>query len=322
MKRGEMSVVEPTEEQRDEAALWLAKRTGGSFGTGDAEKLEHWLNADRRHRRAFDELRVLYAQLEAPAKRVAAIAPLRRKVAARLQPRWSWIAPPAAAVAMLCSIWWVNPAMIQNWQADIVTGQQVVSSITLPDGSLARLGADTALALDFHEGRRRVRLLRGEAYFEVRHGEPGMFTVIATGDEIRDIGTKFNIDLDEEQTEVTVSEGAVEVMGANDTSSVIVGQGNQVAIAAGRTGGIRQADTELALSWLSGRLVIQGARVEDVVHALQRHSSSRIIVRGSLANREISGTFPLTDVDASLATIAAAVDGSITRVTPLVTFLY
>ena len=322
MKRGEMSGEEPTDEQRDEAALWLAKRTGGSLQSGDAEKLEDWLNADRRHRRAFDELRVLYAQLEEPAQRMAAKSPLRGKFAARFQPGWNWLMPPLAAAAIVCSIWWIDPGMVQNWRADIVTGQQVVSDITLPDGSVARLGADTALTLDFDDGKRRIGLLRGEAYFEVRHGQPGIFTVTAAGDEVRDIGTKFNVDLQDDQTEVAVLEGAVEVIGANDASSVIVREGNQVAIAGGRARNVEPTDTELALSWLTGRLVVQGVTVAEVVHSLQRHATTRIMVRGSLARRKISGTFPLTDVDASLSTIVSAVGGSMTKVTPFVTVLY
>jgi transmembrane sensor len=243
-------------------------------------------------------------------------------MAARLYPRWNWLSPPATVVATLCLVWWVDPSIVQNWRADIVTGEQFVSTFTLPDGSTAHLGADTALSLDFNDGRRRVRLLRGEAYFEVRHGLPGTFTVAVNADEVRDIGTKFNVDLDTDQTEITVSEGAVEVLGSNDTSPIVLRAGDQVAIAGGRTSSLRSTDADLALSWLTGRLVVQGVRVDDLVRELQRHTSSRIIVRGSLADRQISGTFPLTDVDASLATIASAVDGSVTHVTPLMTVLY
>ncbi len=317
-----MASDEPTEEQRDQAALWLAKRTGGSFGANDARKLDDWLNADRRHRRAFDELRVLYAQLESPAQRLAAKAPFSRKLAVRLRPRLGWLVPPAAAIAVFLGVCWLNPSLIQNWQADIVTHQEIVSNIVLPDGSLARLGADTAVGLDFNDGRRHVRLLRGEAYFEVRHGEPGTFTVTAGGDEVRDIGTKFNVDMGIAETDVVVSEGAVAVLGSNDSEPVILREGNQVTLAGGRVGRIAATDTGLALAWMSGRLVVQGARVADVVRALERHSPRPIVVRGRLADRRISGTFPLTDVDASLETIAQAVDATVTHVPSLLTVLY
>lgn len=148
------------------------------------------------------------------------------------------------------------------------------------------------------------------------------FAVIANADEVRDIGTKFNVGLDPGRTDVTVSEGAVEIRGAGDASSMMVRAGNQVAIADGKARGVQAADTDLVLSWLTGRLVVQGVRVEDLVRVLQRHTSTRLIVRSGLAGREISGTFPLTNIDASLATIASAVDGSVTRVTLLVTVLY
>ncbi|MGV1794018.1 DUF4880 domain-containing protein [Rhizobium lusitanum] len=317
-----MTSDEPTEEQRDQAALWLAKRTGGSFGASDARKLDDWLNADRRHRRAFDDLRVLYAQLELPAQRLAARTMFRRKLALGLRPRLGWLIPPAAAIAVFLGFCWLNPSLVENWQADIVTHQEIVSDITLPDGSLARLGADTAVGLDFRDGRRRVRLLRGEAYFEVRHGVPGTFTVITRGDEVRDIGTKFNVDMGIAETDVVVSEGAVAVIGSNDSVPVILREGNETTLAGGRVGKIAPTDTSLALSWMSGRLVVQGARVADVVRALERHSPRPIVVRGRLADRRISGTFPLTDVDASLETIAQAVNATLTRVPSLLTVLY
>lgn len=317
-----MKPDEPTEEQRDEAALWLARKTGGSLTPETAAAFETWLNADRRHRRAYDEARVLFAQLEAPARRLDAVAPLRRKLAVRLEPRWSWLLAPIAPVIALLIVWLVNPAVIQNWQADIVTSRQLVSTITLPDGSIAHLGADTALALDFAESHRRVRLLRGEAYFEVRHGASGAFTVEANGDEIRDIGTKFDVDLIQDQTQVVVAEGAVEVAGRADATPVILRLGDQVVVKMGRLGRVQSVDPDLALAWMSGRLVVQGATVADAAAALQRHTRSWIIVRGGLAQRQISGSFPLTNVDDSLSTIAAAVKGTVVHVSPLVTVLY
>lgn len=317
-----MTGDEPTEEQRDEAAIWLAKRIGGSLTPDDAEELEAWLNKDRRHRLVYDELRVLYARLEEPARRVAAVAPIRRKIGARLTPRWGWIVPPMTIAAALCLVWWINPATIQNWQADIVTGQEIVSTVPLPDGSVAQLGADTAIRLDFQEGRRRVHVLRGEAFFDVYHSGGDTFTVIADGDEVRDIGTKFNVDLNTDRMDVTVSEGAVEVIGGNDDEPVLINEGNGAAIVDGKVQTVQPADTDLALSWLSGRLVVEGASVEELVRTLQRHSTSRIVVRGYLADRRISGTFPLNDVPASLQTIASTVGGSTMHVTPLMIVIY
>ncbi|AYD03592.1 FecR domain-containing protein [Neorhizobium sp. NCHU2750] len=318
----EMSGEEPTDEQREEAALWLAKRTGGSFDQAEAKVFDDWLNADLRHRRAFDDVRVLYARLEEPAHRFVAAAPIRRRIIARLQPRWTWLVPPLAAGTALCSIAWLAPDIMQNWQADIVTGTEIVTTVALPDGSITRLGADTAVSLEFHDGMRQVRIFRGEAYFEVKHDVPGRFTVLAGADKVRDIGTKFNVDLDGGRTGVIVAEGAVEVAGSDDATGLVLRQGDEVAILGGRVGAVSKVDTNIALSWLGGRLVVQGAKVESLVRELQRHSKGRVVVIGAVADRTVSGTFSLADVDGSISTIADAVGGSVTRIGPLLTILH
>jgi transmembrane sensor len=313
---------EPTDSQRDEAALWLAKKAGGSLGPEEARAHEAWINADRRHRRAYDELRVLYAQLEMPANRVATGRTIKRAMLARLMPRRAWLLAPTVTALALLFLWAIEPPFVQNWRADVVSSGRYLTDVALPDGSTAKLSADTALALSFRDGRRRVRLLRGEAFFEVRHDVPGMFSVEAHGDLIRDIGTKFNIDATAGRTEVVVAEGAVEVMGGSDPGPVRLDEGNQIVVQEGRAGRVEPVDTDLALAWMSGRLVVQGARVADLVAVLQRHYAGRIVVRGALADRKVSGTFPLTDIDGSLQTLAAAVGGKLVHVTTLVTILF
>jgi transmembrane sensor len=313
---------EPTDSQRDEAALWLAKKAGGSLGPEEARAHAAWLNADRRHRRAYDELRVLYAQLEMPASRVAADRTIKRAMLARFLPRRALLLAPIVPALALVIVWAIEPPFVQNWQADVVSSGRYLTDAVLPDGSTAKLGADTALALSFGDGQRRVELLRGEAFFEVRHDVPGVFSVEAHGDLIRDIGTKFNIDATDGRTEVVVAEGAVEVTGRSDAGPVRLDEGNQIVVQDGRAGRVEPVDTDLALAWMSGRLVVQGARVADLVAALQRHHSGRIVVRGALADRKVSGTFPLTDIDGSLETLAAAVGGRLVHVTTLVTILF
>lgn len=317
-----MASDEPTDEHRDTAALWIAKTTGGSLGREDAECLERWLDEDRRHRRAFDELRVLYAQIEIPARRAASRNPIRRTFFRFARPRPAWLVAPAVGLAAALVIMLSMPHLVQDWQADIVTGQEIVSDVSLPDGSSARLGADTAIKLDFGSATRRVHLLRGEAYFEVRHEESGVFTVVVDGGEVRDIGTKFNVDVDEKTTEVTVAQGAVAVVGNTDTSIITLREGEQAALSQGRAYALQRADPMSSLAWMSGRLVVENARVDDVVRTLQRHMPGRVAVRGWLSDQRISGTFPLTDARASLETVADAVGGSIVRVTPLLTILY
>lgn len=316
---------EPTEEQKDRAALWLSKRAGGSLTPAEAEELERWLNADRGNRLAFDQMRVLWAQLEAPAARVAAAGGSSAQGRGRVEaPRRaaSVFAVLGLCVALSLGVWLAGPGLYQDFRADVVSGQQAVTDVTLPDGSIARLGADTALDIDFSESRRAVEILRGEAFFEVRHGLPVPFLVDSLGNQVRVVGTRFNVDQIGDRTTVTVKEGAVRVTGKGDAEGLLLSPGEQLVVTAGRAGVVEAADVELALSWMKGHLSVRNVTVRDLVAALERHFEGRIFVRGSLAGRRISGVFPTTDIAASLETIAAATDGAVLRPNRWLSVLY
>lgn len=131
---------EPSEKQRDMAAIWLAKRTGGHFSTSDLNELEEWLNADRLNRLAWDEMRVLWAHLEEPSKRVIRLAPPSTSVARHLTRSRNWIGFAGAGIAATLAVLIIDPNFIQNFQADIVSGRHYVTSQTLPDGTVVKMG--------------------------------------------------------------------------------------------------------------------------------------------------------------------------------------
>lgn len=63
--------LEPTEEQRDEAALWLVCRMGRSLTNEEEAQLQQWLSADLRHRKAYADAQDLWNELGIPAERLA-----------------------------------------------------------------------------------------------------------------------------------------------------------------------------------------------------------------------------------------------------------
>ncbi len=314
--------LKPTDAQRDAAALWLARRTGGSLSSGEQRELDTWLNADPLNRQAWDEMRVLWARLEEPARRVSRRSSPRSGMARRLSSPAGWAAAASAGAAMVAAVWIANPTLIQNMQADVVSGQHYVTPVTLPDGSVATVGADTALVFRFDATRRHVRLLRGAAFFDVVHGSAPAFTIDVDGDAVRVVGTRFTVDRTAADTRVVVEEGEVAVSGARDRRTHHVLPGQQVAVHDGATGDVEDADLSASLAWMSGRLVVHQSTVSEVVATLARHSTKSLVVRGGIAGKRISGTFPLDDIDGSLGTIAAAVNATVIQSLPLVTVLF
>ncbi len=70
------------------------------------------------------------------------------------------------------------------------------------------------------------------------------------------------------------------------------------------------------LAWISGRLVFDRVPLHRVVEALQRQTSSRIVIRGRFSDLLVSGTFPTTNVDESLTAIAGMIEGNVAQITP------
>lgn len=314
--------LQPSEKQREVAALWLAKRSGSPLSEDEKHEFEAWLNQDKLNRLAWDEMRVLWAHLEEPAKRVASLSPPRSAFTRNLTTARGWAAVACGGAFAACAVFVFDPNFVQDMQADIVSGRDYITPVSLPDGSVVRMGADTALSYQFDSKQRQVQLLRGEAFFEVVPGSSPDFKIDVNGDKIRVIGTRFNVDSYSENTTVSVSEGIVSVQGALDERPEHITRGQEIVVTEGQAGLIENNVSEDALSWMSGRLVVDQAPVSQVVAALSRHSTKKFYVRGHLASQSISGTFSLEDIDGSIDTLSAALDAKVVRSLPFITLIF
>jgi len=87
------------------------------------------------------------------------------------------------------------------------------AAIALANGVELRLDSDTAITLDTG---RRVSLERGAIYLDSsnRQGPPEPVEIVARGTVIRDIGTRYEVRLSDQELRVRVRDGRVEVSGA------------------------------------------------------------------------------------------------------------
>ncbi len=315
--------LQPTPAQRAAADLWLVRRDGHESAADEAA-FRRWLGEDARHDLAYREAALLWAGLEAPAARLAErtrVAPARRRnTAGRGLLRWWGTLPLATAAAAAAFVWIAYPSILENMFADVVTARGETAVRELPDGSRLTIGADTALDLDFKNGRRRIVIRRGEAFFDVKPGAAA-FVVDSGYGEVRVLGTAFNVDRTDDGVDVAVKRGAVAVADPAHRSVTLTAD-QHVAVTGGKLGAVGTGDLDNRLAWISGRLVFDRVPLRRVVAALQRQTRSRIVMRGSYADLEISGTFPTANVDDSLAAIASMIDGRITHVTPWVTVIH
>jgi transmembrane sensor len=185
----------------------------------------------------------------------------------------------------------------------------------LADDSVLHLDSDSAVTIRFGENERLVTLDSGQADFEVAHDATRAFRVFAGAAEVVDIGTQFDVRLEQDATVVTVVEGraAVSLAPAQNKdgttnldrpqSPVALGRGQQLRVAQGQWLATPIAvDAQRTTSWIRREIAFDHEPLERVAAEYNRYAPKPIeITTPALKNLEISGTFATDDPDAFIA---------------------
>jgi transmembrane sensor len=189
-------------------------------------------------------------------------------------------------------------------------------SYRLADNSLLRLNTDSAVTVRYSHAERLVVLTSGEADFEVTHETQRPFRVLAGLAEIVDLGTQFDVRLQQDATMVTVVEGQVAVArsasrAGPDTDSnqnqsrqfVPLRANQQIDVTASEWPAIPVTlDAQQATSWLHQQIKFEHEPLERVAAEFNRYAPKPIeITTPALRNLEISGVFATDDSEAFVA---------------------
>ncbi len=157
--------------------------------------------------------------------------------------------------------------------------------VLLCDGSAVTLNACSELHYPaaFARRRREVRLVRGEAFFEVAHDASAPFTVETDDVSVEVLGTKFNINAyDEGVTTVYLKEGRVRlterVTGQQKRYLMTPDQLLAVDRNARECYAVRPAGKSAPEAWLHNNYAFTNAPLEEVVEFLERHYAVEIEV--------------------------------------------
>lgn len=297
----------------------------------DAElrgRFEAWLKASPENESAWASTRTFsdVAALLPAARAAARAAPVpagRRAVSVeRPRPRRSvgrrWAMPVLALAAAACLAVWAGPAMFIHLYADQATGIAELRQLDLPDGSRVTLAPASAIAVIDDARGRHVRLLSGEAFFQVRPDPARPFRVTARDVEATVLGTSFDVRIGSDDVAVSVEEGIVAVGAAGDPveagAKLVAGQFVRVSSA----GMIRGSEPpELVAAWRHGQLYAQETRLGDAIDQLRRSFAGTIVLTdGDLAERRVTGAYNLADPEDALRGMTRVHGATVRRITP------
>ena len=154
---------------------------------------------------------------------------------------------------------------------EVPAGQYL--SMELQDGSKVWLNAGTRLEypLVFAGGERRVKVA-GEAMFDVEHDPAHPFVVETFACDVRVLGTKFNVEANEEEGIFTADllRGRVQVCNRTDRSDRITMEPNQTVHLENGKLQLHAQENADKLLWTDGILCITGMTFEEVMAKFER----------------------------------------------------
>ncbi|TFH76500.1 MULTISPECIES: FecR family protein [Pseudomonas] len=281
----------------------------------EREEFAKWHAANEEHARAWRQLGMLdqrFSVASGPAR--AALLQSREGIRRRVRKLGSGLASVVAVIGL--SLFAAEHYLpLDYWLADQRTATGEQRTVRLADGTVVNLNTHSAMDVRFDEKQRLVVLQEGEILIETGHGDARPFIVETREGRMRALGTRFLVKREEQGTRLSVLRSAVAAHPQSDPQEQILREGQQVLI---RNNGL---DAVVALNpgadaWTRGMLVVDNARLEDLVHELGRYRRGHLGIAPEVADLRITGSFPLHDTDKALSALLPTLPVQIEQHTP------
>lgn len=297
-----------SEEIAEAAASWVARMHDAGCGREAEEQLRAWLASSEDHRRAFQRMERAWARAGEIRLRAGA-----ERAAARGFGRFGWRRAALATGAIAATV--IAVILVRGWADDGTTtrvGEQ--QARVLADGTRVLLNTDTRIEVSYDQRARRVRLVRGEAWFEVSHRPSWPFLVSVDGEEIRALGTSFIVRHDgDHELSVTLVEGRIVVtpVGAGAEMPLqapqVMAPGQRLTLSERRAPAIDRPELGRIAAWRHGQVDFDETPLREAAAEMNRYSETRVVIADpEIAGLHIGGVFRAGDSDEFVRVVTTA----------------
>jgi transmembrane sensor len=293
---------------RAESSVWIV-RLHSEERTPELEAaLREWLASDPENARQFEHITDVW---EIGGAVAANGLPRMRSWNAGTSPHWRL----AAAAALVCAItlftaywWWSGSAYVTN------RGEQRL--VRLDDGSRVSLNSDTRLRVEFGPNERRVRLDRGEGFFEVAKDVSRPFIVQAGDRQVTALGTTFVVRYEPARTAITLVEGKVAISALGSFSAAQEGEpaqkpttsiqpqadvftltpGERLTLAKLAPPRIDAPRIDAITAWRRGEVLLEATPLTEAVAEMNRYDERQLVLDSTdLGTVRVSGVYRTGD---------------------------
>jgi len=287
----------------EQAVHWLIESQGDDFGQVQQLALEHWLQANQEHQRAWAHIQqvnqrlrgvsspVVHATLQAPP------SPARRRALKALL-----LVGVASATGLGLQQHDPLPGLMADYRSPL--GQR--RRMQLVDGSVLQLNTRSAADARFDSQQRQLRLFEGELALQVASDARPLLLRTAEGALRLDSG-RFNVRQFDGYSLVSVFQGAASAAGQPLRAG-------QQARFTGAWRSVTPLDPNVG-AWVDGMLVASQMRLADFLAELGRYRHGQLGCSEQVADLRISGSYPLDDSERILQMLEVALPVRVRRFT-------
>lgn len=204
---------------------------------------------------------------------------------------WLWVASTAAVILVTYFSFFNTNKLITE---TAIPGQLL--TVTLPDKSTVTLNSETTLSYKEKSFlKNRSVALSGEAFFEVTPGST--FKIMHSNSEVKVLGTSFNVYNRNNELNVSVFSGKVEVSSGDQV--VRLNKGEQAKLEKGKLL-VGEFNPEQTATWRNGHFYFDAEPLSKVVEELERQFDIEINVNTDISERFYSGYFSKTNLTEAL----------------------
>lgn len=308
----------------DQAARWAVRLDRGDLEPAEQAAFDSWLG-EPANRSAFDstqDMLGLFDLSEADVPGMAALREEARRYQAETKRSWMPWAGGAIAASLAALAILLQPIAREDRASDapqvaqtapapasaaatrplrFVTAVGEQRSVVLADGSKVSLNTGTAIEVAYGPEERVVRLVRGQALFDVAHAPQRPFSVIVAGRKVTALGTLFEVRVDASRLRVTLLRGRVRVdeetgksegqgVSATPRAPTFLSPGEQFSAVGTLAPVVQSVDVGQQLLWRQSLVEFDDEPIAGAIAELNRYSSTPIVAADSrVAAMRISG---------------------------------
>lgn len=315
--------------EQDYWEQWVAEDPAHEVMVREAQKLHESLYYDRfetpNMETELSELKEAIHQHEAPKNRIEQFSRDKRN-------HMYWMRVAAILLLAVVTGWGIYAGLPQSQPEERASQTEWVVSKTeygekralqLSDGSKIVLNANSRLKYPARTAGNDLEVwLEGEAHFDIIHKkgtDQRQFTVHTEDGDVRVLGTQFNVNTRNRQTEVVLEEGKVRIEKPDSSQLSAVSHVMEPGELARFEKGQDQIDVQainpaLYTSWTEGRLLFEGAPLTEIANHIETVYGLEVRIASSeLEQTLVSGAVSNDNLPVLLASLSRLLDVNIDR---------